>query len=559
MCLALLLCVGIVPGRPDAAAATSVVDVHLPTPSSQPPAPAHPPLGPDGARWVGTSSGGDDDNRAPHSSGATAAPEDTLNWAGEVSSGSGFTSVVGDWTVPATLASVTPRDSAAWIGIGGGSPMSPGLIQTGTDQATRDGRTTYSAWYEILPAPAVTVVDPTTGQPLPVAPGNRMEAQIAEVREGVWRLEIRDVTEGWVATGTFVYHGTTATAEWIVEAPTLRTRIETLADFQTVHFSDMQTTSSGLVATSLQPIDMVNSHGSVIAYPGTVTSTTTREVSVYYGAPGANVPTPAPTPSSEPGYDLATADGGVFVFDPPGRGGGYYGSLPGSHIVPNKPIVGIVATSDHQGYYLVGADGSVFAFGDARYLGSLPAINVVPRQPVVGMAAAATDRGYFLVGADGGVFAFGAVRYLGALPGDGISVDDIVGIATTLSGNGYWLVASNGKVYAFGAAQRFGTVNATASPVTSITATPTGGGYWTVTANGSVEAFGNAKSYGTLPRAGVTPNRPIVAIVPTQGDGGYWLIGADGGVFAFGDAEFLGSLPRIANMNDVVGAVATGG
>ena len=34
--------------------------------------------------------------------------------------------------------------------------------------------------------------------------------------------------------------------------------------------------------------------------------------------------------------------------------------------------VGVVATSDNQGYWMVGNDGGVFAFGDAAFLGSIP-------------------------------------------------------------------------------------------------------------------------------------------------------------------------------------------
>ena len=108
--------------------------------------------------------------------------------------------------------------------------------------------------------------------------------------------------------------------------------------------------------------------------------------------------------------------------------------------------------------------------------------------------AANADKGYFLVGKDGGVFAFGTVPFLGSLPGKGISVDNIIGIASTPSGNGYWLVSATGTVYGFGAAQTLGTAKGSSSPVSAIAGTPTGGGYWITTQNGTVYAFGNAKS-----------------------------------------------------------------
>jgi hypothetical protein len=37
------------------------------------------------------------------------------------------------------------------------------------------------------------------------------------------------------------------------------------------------------------------------------------------------------------------------------------------------PVVGMAATGDGGGYWLVAADGGVFAFGDAGYYGRAPA------------------------------------------------------------------------------------------------------------------------------------------------------------------------------------------
>jgi hypothetical protein len=341
-------------------------------------------------------------------------------------------------------------------------------------------------------------------------------------------------------------------------------------------------TGTYLVPTLLESVhfgtysarETINTTGTVFATapaepPGTVdvrvtttdgTSPVSSADQFTYVAPSTPTPT-TPTPSTQAprgatGYDLVGSDGGVFVFDAPGQTGGFYGSLPGIHVVPNKPVVGMVATASDQGYFLVAADGGVFAFGNAPYLGSLPGIGVTPAQPITGLVATSTDGGYFLVGRDGGVFSFGNAPYLGSLPGEGIHVDDIVGIAATPSGNGYWLVASTGQVYAFGAAKHLGTALGTPSPVAAIAGTPTGAGYWITTKAGAVYAFGNAKSFGTLPGIHVTPNLPVVGIVHTAGTGGYWLLGADGGIFAFGDAHYYGSLPGIrVHVTDIVAAV----
>jgi len=77
--------------------------------------------------------------------------------------------------------------------------------------------------------------------------------------------------------------------------------------------------------------------------------------------------------------------------------------------------VGMAATPDGGGYWLVAADGGVFAFGDARFLGSTGALRLA--RPVVGMAATPDGGGYWLVAADGGVFAFGDARFLGSRGG----------------------------------------------------------------------------------------------------------------------------------------------
>ncbi len=39
-------------------------------------------------------------------------------------------------------------------------------------------------------------------------------------------------------------------------------------------------------------------------------------------------------------------------------------------------MIGLVPTADEQGYWLIGADGGIFAFGDAPFVGSLPALGI---------------------------------------------------------------------------------------------------------------------------------------------------------------------------------------
>ena len=80
----------------------------------------------------------------------------------------------------------------------------------------------------------------------------------------------------------------------------------------------------------------------------------------------------------------------------------YYGEAPAL----NKPIVGIAATPDGGGYYLVASDGGIFSFGDAQFQGSTGSIAL--NKPIVGMAVDPATGGYWLVASDGGIFAYNA-------------------------------------------------------------------------------------------------------------------------------------------------------
>ena len=83
----------------------------------------------------------------------------------------------------------------------------------------------------------------------------------------------------------------------------------------------------------------------------------------------------------------------------------------------NEPIVGMAATADGRGYWLVASDGGVFAYGDAQFSGSAGATHL--NEPIVGMAPTADGDGYWLVASDGGVFAYGdapVLRFRGATP-----------------------------------------------------------------------------------------------------------------------------------------------
>jgi N-acetylmuramoyl-L-alanine amidase len=219
-----------------------------------------------------------------------------------------------------------------------------------------------------------------------------------------------------------------------------------------------------------------------------------------------------------------------------------------------SPVVGIAATPDGNGYWLVGADGGIFTFGDATFFGSTGAMHL--NQPIVGMAATPDGKGYWLVAADGGIFTFGDAGYFGSTGAIDLN-RPIVGMAATPDGKGYWLVAADGGIFTFGDAGFFGSTGALAlnQPIVGMAATPDGKGYWLVAADGGIFTFGNATFLGS--EGGTTLGAPIVGMAATPSGKGYWLVGADGGIFTFGDATFFGSEGGTQLTAPAVGLAAT--
>jgi hypothetical protein len=261
-----------------------------------------------------------------------------------------------------------------------------------------------------------------------------------------------------------------------------------------------------------------------------MSSTDQSELANFVPPAPPTPPTPPP-PSAKPGYWLADATGGVQAYGVP-----FDGSLPGLGVKPAAPIVGLAATPDGGGYWLVGSDGGVFGFGDAKFHGSAASLHL--SQPIVGIAATADGGGYWLVGADGGVFAYGDAKYEGSAASLHLN-KPVMGIAGTGEG-GYWLVASDGGVFNYGAAPFKGSAGSLRlnKPVTGIAATPDAGGYWLVASDGGVFNYGDAPFDGSM--GGKPLNQSIDGMAASSGTG-YWLVGADGGVFTFGTAIFHGS------------------
>jgi hypothetical protein len=248
-----------------------------------------------------------------------AQEQQSENWAGYVvhdNHGQNFSSVSGSWTQPAVSAGSGPGYSAFWVGLGGASPQSQALEQIGTSANVVNGKTRYSAWYELVPAPERKLR-------LAVHPGDQISGRVTVDGRQV-TLSLSDQTIGQAVTKTLQMNSPdTSSAEWIAEAPSAEnpgggSQILPLANFDHVTFTNASATAGGHTGSISDPnwtarqIQLSSSGG--IRFPGAL--------NLALGPGGLAGPSGAGASTS------GLADGGTSFSVSYGAGGGSQPSTP---------------------------------------------------------------------------------------------------------------------------------------------------------------------------------------------------------------------------------------
>jgi hypothetical protein len=166
---------------------------------------------------------------------ATDATVTSTNWCGSATTGTGFTSVVGTWTVPAiTLRSGQSANSepalAQWVGIDGFSNSA--LIQGGTLSELVGSGQENVAWTEMLPAASRDVS-------LTVGAGDSITTNVTMTSTTSGTVTIKNNSRGTSLVGT-VSGGTRlsgASAEWILEDFESGSSLVAFAGFPTSTFT----------------------------------------------------------------------------------------------------------------------------------------------------------------------------------------------------------------------------------------------------------------------------------------------------------------------------------
>ncbi len=244
-------------------------------------------------------------------------------------------------------------------------------------------------------------------------------------------------------------------------------------------------------------------------------------------------PTSHPTEAAGPGYWTLGADGTVLAF----------GTVPKLGNAPattnDNPYAAIASTPTGQGYWTVDVHGHVDGFGDAYDYGGADRLSL--NDPVIGIAPTTSGNGYWLLARDGGIFSYGDARFYGSTGAKHLNAP-VIAMASTPGGRGYWLLGADGGVFSFGNAHFWGSTGAMSlnAPVTSMIATSTGHGYLLLGRDGGLFSFGDSKFLGSIPGTGWCPGPTARAFAPTPATGGYWMLMSDGQVVPFGNARDWG-------------------
>lgn len=185
---------------------------------------------------------------------------------------------------------------------------------------------------------------------------------------------------------------------------------------------------------------LVNAEGHVFAF-GDARSYGSLPLAKAVDAPVASM---AVAPNGH-GYWLLAESGQIFHF-----GASRLEGLPKTNSAPYDAIVARPA----GGYIVTGADNSrAYAYpGGGLINGATNAITAT----LVGAASTPSGNGAWLAGADGAVYAVGDATFYGSVQTDQVPLGaPVTGIAARPDGGGYWLVGADGSVYGYGDAPVF--------------------------------------------------------------------------------------------------------
>jgi Peptidase A4 family len=169
---------------------------------------------------------------------------------------------------PTADCSTTNRStySSFWVGLDGYNSNS--VEQIGTDADCSHGRASYYAWYEMYPAPSVSIAN------FPITPGTAYTAEVKYTGNGSFTLTLAGGGRSFSTTQT-LQNAPRSSAEWIAEAPSLCAggcHITPLTDFGRVDFTGASADSAAIDSWSYDPLTMITNGGQAKAQPSALSN-----------------------------------------------------------------------------------------------------------------------------------------------------------------------------------------------------------------------------------------------------------------------------------------------
>jgi hypothetical protein len=182
---------------------------------------------------------------------------DSLNWSGYAvtPSSRGVTAVSSTFTVPAA-GLLPPGFAATWTGIGGYGTSD--LIQAGVAEQSLPTLPIlsqllgeqYYPWYELLPGAEIQLTGCAGDANCTVTPGDQISVSISQIGPTQWSIAMTDAGH-WSWSQNVTYSSSEASAEWILEAPTLLVAQTLMAPVGTVRFGTTSTYTVGGVTHTI--------------------------------------------------------------------------------------------------------------------------------------------------------------------------------------------------------------------------------------------------------------------------------------------------------------------
>jgi hypothetical protein len=203
----------------------------------------------------------------------------SLNWSGYASAtnlanptANSVSAVSGIWTVPQLAPTPDNTYSSFWVGIDGYGSNS--VEQIGTEHDWSNGVQSNYAWFEMYPNPSYEIIG------FPVNVGDLIQGEVEYIGNNEFKLSLVNYTRSIYAVIPYIYTTSStakrASAEWIVEAPSISSGPLPLADFRTGAFMNCTATMNNVTGGIQSPqwqtdaLTMISQSGTIKAVPSTL-------------------------------------------------------------------------------------------------------------------------------------------------------------------------------------------------------------------------------------------------------------------------------------------------